>query len=375
MKIAVIGSASASLVNFRGPMIERMVRTGAEVVGMAPGPAPAVAAALEEIGAQYHPFSLDRAGTNPFNDLLSVQELQRHFETLRPDLVVAYTMKPVIYGLYAARRAGVARRAAMITGLGYAFGEGEGLKQRATGYVVRRLSRTALRGAEAVFFQNPEDRQFFETSGLLDPVSKVIRLNGTGVDLGHFEAAPVPEGPPRFLLVARLLQDKGIPEYLEAASRIKREHPEVQFDLIGETDENPGSIRPEELVPLVDDGVLEYHGQVDDVRPALRAASVFVLPTAYREGVPRSIQEALAIGRAVITSDRPGCRETVLPGENGFLVPARDTEALVSAMAQFVEQPSLAGQMGRASRRLAERRYDVDNINTVILSSLSLGIS
>ena len=367
--LAVVGSLAHSLVNFRGPMIRDFVENGARVTGMAPGSAPTVADALQRLGADYVPFMLDRTGTHPGRDLLSVRSLWSQFRALRPDLVLAYTMKPVVYGLLAARAAGVRRRVAMITGLGYAFGEGGGARQQATSAVLKRLTRLALVGAEAVLFQNPDDQAFFEESGLLDPRTRVLRVAGTGVDLDYYAQVPVALGPPRFLFMGRLLREKGVPEFAAAASRVRQDHPEAEFHILGALDANPGSVSAEELAGYVASGVV-HHDSTDDVRPLLAAASVFVLPTAYREGVPRSIQEALAVGRAVITTDRPGCRETVEDGTNGFLVPAHDAEALARAMRRFAEAPGLATQMGQASRELAERCYDVDLINAEILDLL-----
>jgi glycosyltransferase involved in cell wall biosynthesis len=371
MKIAVVGSVPRSLVNFRGPMIRRMVEAGAEVVGVAPGRDTGVEAALSDLGAGYASYRLERAGTNPLRDLVAVRDLQDLFRDVAPDLVLAYTMKPVIYGLYAARLAGVPRRAAMITGLGYAF-EGGSVKRRAVSAVARRLARTALRGAEVAFFQNPDDQAFFERAGLLGPGTRAVRVNGTGVDLDHFAAAPVPAGPPRFLFMGRLLRAKGVPEFVEAAVRVKAEHPGARFLLLGSVDANPGSVSQAWVDGHVASGTVEHLGRAEDVRPVLAESSVFVLPTAYREGVPRSTQEALALGRPVITTDRPGCRETVVEGENGFLVPPHDAGALVDAMRAFAEDPGLAARMGAASRAHAERRYDVESINDVIVDALGL---
>jgi len=233
------------------------------------------------------------------------------------------------------------------------------------------LYRRAMRDATSVFFQNNDDHAEFAHRGLLPPELEVRMSAGSGVDLEAFAESPrpAPAQPPVFLMVARLLGDKGVREFAEAA-RIVREHrSDCRFRLAGWIDANPAAIAREELDAWIREGVLEYAGRLDDVRPELAACSVFVLPS-YREGTPKSTLEALATGRAVITTDAPGCRETVERGVNGVLVPPRDAKALAEACLRFAPDAALRQRMGAASRALAERRFDARIVNAAIIGAL-----
>jgi glycosyltransferase involved in cell wall biosynthesis len=222
-----------------------------------------------------------------------------------------------------------------------------------------------------VFFQNPDDQALFRELGVLNGVTPSVVVNGSGVDIEHYAPRPYPDQV-AFLLIARLLIDKGVREYADAAYRLKEEFPEARFILVGDLDSNPNSITPQELAKWVDDGVITYLGKQDDVRDALGASSVFVLPTFYREGVPRTILEALAMGRPVITTDTPGCRETVIEGENGYLVQPRNADELTNAMRAFLVTPQLVSTMGRCSREQALRKYDVRKVNAVMLKEMGI---
>ena len=237
--------------------------------------------------------------------------------------------------------------------------------------IVSILYRAAFRICDRVFFQNDEDAAHFIASGSLSP-EKVVRVNGTGVDLARYALVPPVRKPVTFLLMARLLREKGICEYAAAARQVRARHPEARFVLLGGLDPNPGGLARDEVEVWVREGVLEWPGAVDDVRPWIAQASVYVLPSYYREGVPRSTQEAMAMGRPVITTDNVGCRETVVDGVNGFLVPVRDVDALVAAMEHFIAEPALIESMGRESRRLAEERFDIHRINAVMLEAMGI---
>jgi glycosyltransferase involved in cell wall biosynthesis len=287
---------------------------------------------------------------------------------IRPDVVLAYTIKPVIYGSLAAAVAGVPRRFALVTGLGYAFtGERGGLL---TG-LIRRLYRIALERVHKVFFQNPDDQALFRQLGILRNGTPSVVVNGSGVDVGDYAVGPLPEGPARFLMIGRLLGDKGVREYAEAARRVRAVHPEAGFGLVGWIDENPDAIAQSELDAWVAEGCIEFEGRLADVRPAIAACSVYVLPS-YREGTPRTVLEAMAMGRPIITTDAPGCRETVVDGDNGFLVPVKSVDALVGAMLRFIDDPGLAPRMGARSRRVAEDKYDVHKVNEVMLREMGI---
>jgi glycosyltransferase involved in cell wall biosynthesis len=226
-----------------------------------------------------------------------------------------------------------------------------------------------------VIFQNPDDEALFTSLGLT-PMGRTAHVAGSGVDLVHYAVAPLPEGPTTFVLVARLLRGKGIFEYVEAASRLKKAHGEnVRFLLVGPLDPNPSSVARKEVEAWAREGVVEWRGELADVRPEIARSHVFVLPSYYREGVPHSILEAMSMGRAIITTDTPGCRETVKRGANGFLVPPRETGSLADAMLHFVDDPVLAVRMGAESRRIAVERFDVNIVNPRMLGLMGLSKS
>jgi glycosyltransferase involved in cell wall biosynthesis len=371
--LAMISSHAGSLVRFRGPLIGELVAAGVEVHALAPDFTPELRHELAERGAAPVDISLDRTGMHPLRDALDLLRLARVLRRIRPDATFAYFIKPVIYGTIAAQLAGVSRRFALMAGMGYVFTPGEGaesIRRRVLRSTVSGLLRRALDACQKVFFHNGDDIAELARLGLLDPARAVL-LGGTGIDLDTHPETPPPQEPISFLLVARLLREKGIPEFVEAAALVKARYPETRFGLVGGLDSNPGAIAREEVDRWVSTGLIEWHGHVEDVRPFYRACSVYVLPS-WREGKPRSTQEAMAIGRAVITTDTVGCRDTVEPGVNGFLVPLRDPAALAEAMIGFLERPELIASMGRASRRLAEERYDVRRINRRILDGLGI---
>ena len=249
----------------------------------------------------------------------------------------------------------------MITGLGYAFLPGGGLTKTLIRQIVFIGYRLALKRASLVIFQNQDDIDLFRQLRLLPDQIPVAKVNGSGVDINRFAATPLPPGPPRFLLVARLLRDKGIREFVEAAGIVKRKLQNAQFVLVGKADSNPAAIPLTDLETWIAEGIVEYRGHLHDPYPEFRAAHVFVLPS-YREGTPRACLEAMSSGRAIITTDVPGCRETVSDGENGLLVPARDAVALANAMLRLAENLELTGAMGVRGRRIAEERFDLRKV-------------
>lgn len=373
-KILVTTAYTPSLINFRGPMLDRFQELGHEVAAASPdSDSEADRNAVRELerrGFRHYTIPLTPTGMSPAGDLRTYRAMRELFEAEKPDHMLAYMIKPVIWGCRAARTAGVPHVHALITGLGTSFQPG-GLRQYLLSGLVSLLYRRALRGCERVFFQNPDDRQLFLERGLV--ASGPTRLvNGSGIDLDHFAHQPVPAGAPRFLLVARLLEEKGIRLYAEAARRIRAEFPEARFRLVGYMADPPRGVPAAEIEAWQAEGVIEYLGPTNDVRPYLEDCSVFCLPTWYREGVPRSILEALSVGRAVITTDAPGCRETVVEGENGHLVRPRDVESLVRACRKVCQQENRIAAMGEVSRRLAEEKFDVRKVNAVLCEGMGL---
>lgn len=373
MKIGLITTQAFSLHNFRGPLIRDWVAAGHVVYALAPDFDADSRARVAELGARPVDFRMERAGLRPLRDLRDLIGLARLLRRLNPDRTLAYFIKPVIYGTLAARFAGVPRRYAMVEGAGYVFAEGaDGLKRKWLRALVTRLYRLALASARGVLFLNRDDVALFVDAGMVDR-EKAILLGGIGVDLSHFAPAPAVLEPPCFILVARLLRQKGVEVFVEAARCLRRQHPSARFLLLGSPDLNPDSVGEARLRAWHAEGVIEWRAHVADVRPWLAQASVFVLPTWYREGMPRSIQEAMAMARAVITTDTPGCRDAIEHGVSGLLVPPRDVDALVAAMARFIADPALIESMGQAARARAEACFDVHRVNRRISEMLGLG--
>lgn len=361
--IALIAHHGGSLLNFRGDWIRDLRAGGARVLCLAPDYTDEDRAAVRRLGAEPVDYCLQRTGMNPLRDLRDAWALVGLLRDLKPDVTFAFSTKPVIYGTLAAWAARVPRRLAMIEGVGFVFTDSDRplpWKRRCLRQGVAMLYRLALSRAHRVIFLNPDDRDDFVSRGLA-PIARSVVLGGIGVDLDAWALAPPVRDPITFLLVARLLREKGIVEYAAAARAVRSRYPATRFLLLGGLDSNPGGLGRADVQAWVDEDILEWPGHVD-VRPWMAQASVFVLPS-WREGVPRSTQEAMAMGRPVITTDAPGCRETVEDGVNGRRVPVRDVDALVQAMIGFIQDPDSIAAMGAASRRLAQERFDVRRIN------------
>ncbi|WP_148255185.1 glycosyltransferase family 4 protein [Aidingimonas lacisalsi] len=373
VKVLVIASFTDSLLQFRGALLTEIDKRGHEVHVAAPGlrDKDAVGEALKQRGMFIHDLSLQRTGMDPIRDLATLLAMLRIVQQIRPDLVLAYTIKPVVYGVFVSWLARVPRRYALITGLGYAFtGEVKG-KRGIVAWLVQRLYAFSLRRTHKVFFQNHDDRALFFSRGILAPHVPSLVVNGSGIDTRQYVPAPFAVTPIVFLLIARLLGDKGIREFAEAARWIKARYPSAVFQLVGWIDDNPDAIQPSELDLWIRDGVVQFLGRLTDVRSVIASSHIYVLPS-YREGTPRTVLEAMAMGRPVITSDAPGCRETVVDGENGFLTPVQDSLSLALAMERFILEPELVIRMGRRSREIAVAKYDVHKVNAALMTEMGL---
>lgn len=368
----LIASFPDSLLHFRGSLIDDLLEAGKEVHVAVPGLESGgdISVTLVNKGVSVHDIPLQRTGLNPITDLRLLLSLIALMLRLRPRFVLSYTIKPVVYASIAAWLVGVKHRFALVTGLGYAFTGTASGKRALLRRLIQRLYRFALRRTHRVFFQNPDDEALFREFQLLPETVPSSVVNGSGVDVSEYSVAPLPDKP-CFLLIARLLGDKGVREYAQAAQLVKAVYPEAVFRLVGWIDDNPDAIAQRELDQWVDSGLLEFLGRLDDVRPAISDCSVYVLPS-YREGTPRTVLEAMAMGRAVITTDAPGCRETVVDGDNGFLVPVKDVNALADAMIKMVATPGLAASIGERSRQIAEEKYDVHKVNAAMLEGMGI---
>lgn len=370
-KIAIITSHAPSLTSFRAPLIRTLTARGVQVFALAPNFNEKVRKDVCDLGATPIDCSMDRVGMNPLKDIFHTVRLVCLLSRLRPDCSLGYFIKPVIFGCLAAWLARVPHRFSMVEGLGFVFTASQdenSLKRRVLKKLVLWMYKLGLSRAERVIFLNPDDRDELVSAGALTR-SKSFLLGGIGVDLDQWAYVPPVDNPVTFTMVARLLREKGVEEYFAAARILKGRYPLTRFILLGGVDENPGAITTADVQAWVSEGVVEWKGHTS-VKPWLEKTSVFVLPS-YREGVPASTQEAMAIGRAVVTTDVPGCRETVVDGFNGFLVPARDASALAEKMEQFIQYPKLIETMGLASRRLAEERFNADKVNDRLISLLS----
>ena len=369
-KALIVAGFPDSILQFRGKLIESLCLAGISVHVAVPDvlPGSAVRVALESAGVVVHEIPLNRVGTSPIEDFVLLCSLYRVMRKVRPDVVLGYTVKPVIYGSLAAWAAGVPRRYALITGLGYAFTNGR------AGWLstaIRKMYKLALSRVSKVFFQNPDDQLLFQTNGTISAATPSVVVNGSGVDISEYQAEPLPGAPPRFLMIGRLLGDKGVREYAKAARQVRLIHPDVKCCLVGWIDENPDAIAQAELDCWVEEGCIHFLGRLKDVRPAIANCSVYVLPS-YREGTPRTVLEAMAMGRPVITTDAPGCRQTTSDGDNGFLVPVGSADELAVAMLRFIENPGIIPEMGRRSRQIVEEKYDVHKINETMLREMGI---
>ncbi len=366
-RLAMVIGTARFLPSFRGTFLEAAVAAGHEVHVLAPPEAEA-RAWLAARAMHLHEIAMDRAGLSPAADARYFAQLTAALRRIAPDVVLAYHIKPIVYGIPAARAARVATRYAMVTGLGFAFTEGGGTKRRVVRRAASFLYGRSLGMASGVIFQNEDDIRGFTGMGLTGRTP--VHLVRSGVELDRYAVAPLPPGP-RFLMIARLLRDKGVGEFLAAARAVKARRPDASFTLVGAVDPNPSAFPFAEVERAVADGIVVHHPVIADVRPALAAASVFVLPS-YREGTSRAALEAMAMGRPVITTDAPGCRDTVVHGVNGLLVPVGDADALADAMVALAGDGAAVVRMGRASRALAEERYDARRSARALMDVLGL---
>lgn len=371
MKILLVSPSALVLVQFRADFIRALRRAGHEVCVIVPDETVALNDAILSLGVTLRHLATSRTGVNPLTEWRAVRRLRTDIREFNPEVILGYTHKGILYsGLALPRRASV-RFYGMLAGLGVVF-TGFGWKKSVAQGVFRCAYRIATRGMRGIFFLNPDDERQMRDGGFVASGVPTRIVPGEGVSLDAYPAAPVPSGPVSFLMIARLLRDKGVLEYLRAAEIVRRRHPSVSFHLVGALDANPASLTEQGLAVFVKAGHVVYHGAQKDVVPYLRDCSVYVLPS-YREGLPRSTMEAMSTGRAVVTTDVPGCRETVVEGVNGFIVPPRDAEALAAAMIRFVETPSLAVDMGAESLRMVRERFEIGRINALLFSLMELG--
>lgn len=365
--IVFIGTIASSIYDFRADLIRSLLKQGHRIYAFTSQYTVEDINKIEQLGAIPVTYTLNRGGLNPLADIVATYQLLKKIKHINPDVVFSYFAKPVIFGTLAAKLAKVPRVIGMLEGLGYTFTEQpEGLshKTKFIRYIQVFLYKMALPMLDQLIFLNPDDpKDLLETYSI--KVKNVVILGGIGLDLQEYPYQPVDDIslPIKFLFIGRLLKEKGIHEFVQAAKLVKKQYPKTQFTILGQIDTfNIGALQQAELDDLIASCVVEYRGQVNNVKDWITNSHVFVLPS-YREGVPRSTQEAMAIGRAIITTDVPGCRETVIQNRNGFIIPRWDSKTLAEYMIYFIENPKQIRFMGDESHKIAIDKFDVEKVN------------
>lgn len=369
MKILLIGAKASSLYNFRGELLKVLTLNNKnKVYAMASEASESEVEAIENLLVKYINYPVNRTGLSPTEDFKTFFALRNVFKQKKPDVILAYTIKPIIWGGLASRFVPKCRFYALVTGLGFAFQKGS-WKKNLLVKLVTFLYKIALKNSEKVIFQNTDNQQVFINLGIV-PAHKTCVINGSGVDVNHYDIKPLPTSP-AFLLIARLLGDKGIREYIEAANIVKQQYPNALFQLVGPEDPSPDGITLSELSKLNKEQSVDYLGSTSDVRPYIESCSIFVLPS-YHEGLPRTVLEAMATGRPILTTDVPGCRETVINDVNGWLVEKANVEQLAERMIWFIENPKEWQRMADASRKMVEDKFDVHKVNKELMKIMEL---
>jgi len=366
MKVTVVSPKNRTVYNFRGDLIQEIIARGHEV--LVTGPNRIDVDKIEALGAKFVEIPMEKNGLNPMSDLKYKDALYQLFKAEKPDVVFGYTSKPVIYGSMAAKKAGVKHIVPMVTGAGYAF-TAQTAKAKLIKAVMSFLYKKAFKCADIAIFQNSDDLKQFTESKLVKK-EKCRIVNGSGVNMEKFALAPYPEQM-TFFMLSRVMYSKGIREYLEACTIIKEKYPQVRCMLLGACEGIQDSIQQADLQTYIDKGIIEHFGETDRVADYYKQCSVYVLPS-YREGTPRTVLEAMSMGRAIITTDAPGCRETVLDGKTGFMVPVQDGKAVAEKMEQFINNPSLVEEMGKQSYEYCKEKFDVLRVNEEMRKHLNI---
>ena len=373
MKFLLIASTPESIIPFRGKLIRGLCDIGVNVHVCAPFTKDD-SNIIEELRNIYsvetHTIALSKAGISMLSDFRYLMNLVKLIKLVKPDLMLCYTMKPVIYGSIAGWVKSVPARYSMITGLGFLFIESEGVSKRGVQLIGKLLLSFSLQKNRKLFFQNIDDKNLFLEQKIIKKNKLASVINGSGVDLKYYNLRPLPLQP-SFLLIARMIKNKGIREYIEAIRIVKKKYPTVKFSLVGGLEENIDGIDPKDIKSWVLEGLVDYKGALIDVRQEIEKCSIYVLPS-YREGTPRSVLEAMSMGRPIITTDVPGCKDTVIHGVTGLLVRSKDSSDLANAMERLIEDGKLRATMGRKSREYAIKKYSDDTVAADIITQLDI---
>jgi glycosyltransferase involved in cell wall biosynthesis len=368
MRIVISASNGRSLVNFRGSLIKEMVHRGHEVICTSIEPQEEMKEEISKLGAGYYCIPGTRTGINIFKNIIMLISFIKAYRVLKPDLCFVYMSKPVVFGGLAAILCRIRHLVVFVTGLEVVF-YSKGIKNIILRIILIILFKIVHSQCDSVFFMNKDDYARMLRWRIVKR-EQAILVNGSGVNLEHFTRKDMPEAD-LVCMTARLVWSKGIREYAEAAEIVRMKYPQVKFILIGGLDENPEALTEQELDAIVKKGYVHYYGYAEDVRPYLEACTLFVLPS-YHEGNGRSIVEAEAVGRPIITTTAPGCCETVIDGFNGFLVPPRDGKALADKIILILENRILKMNMAQYSYQLCCEKYDVRMINQIFIDNMRL---
>ena len=375
MRIIIIGTVASSFLSFRVDLIQALLAKSYTVYAFTSEYTEEELNKIEILGAIPITYELNRGGINPLIDIRATYELSKKIKEISPDLVFCYFSKPVIFGALAAKLAKVPKVIGMLEGLGYTFTEQPNQVSKKTQIIKKvqvLLYKIALPQLDKIVFLNTDDPK-----DLLDKYSIKIKqvevLGGIGLNLENYPYSSTYPEQPTFIFIARLVAEKGIHDYIAAAKIVKASYPDARFIVLGAIDKySLGALTNSELNKYVENNIIESPGHVENVSQWIANSSVFVLPSYYREGVPRSTQEAMAIGRAVITTDVPGCRETVIDGVNGFLVEKWNPQSLAEKMIYFIEHPEEIKKMGYESYKIAQDKFDADKVNKRLIDMLGL---
>ena len=365
-KIIIVAPISKSLIDFRGDLIQEMKNKGYNVITASPALSEEYSNIFKQQKIVNIPVNFQRNKLNPLYDFFTLIRLFKIFWEQSPDIILSYTIKPVIWGGLAAKFFKTDFYA-LITGTGFVF-YGVSFKRKLLRNFVGFLYRLALKKSKGVIFQNIDDLNLFVDKGIA-PRSKTHLVNGSGVDIEKFNVATFPKDSINFLCVGRLKGDKGLREYAAAAKIVKKKFPTVVFNLVGPEETSPDAISLDEVNSWSD--YINYKGKTTDVRPLIKDTHVYILPS-YHEGLPRSTLEAMSMGRSVITTDASGCKETVKNGINGFIVPVGSIDKLVEKMIWFIEHSEQIEPMGIESRRMVVEKFDVHKVNAKMLDIIVL---
>ena len=366
-KFLLVAPKNRTIYNFRGDLLRAIQEHGYETI--VTGPNQDNVDKIEALGCRFVEIPMNKNGVSVLGDLRYLWRLWRFMQTEKPDVVLGYTIKPVIYGSIAAWLAGVPKRNAMVTGAGYLFAS-KSLKASLLRKISFLLYKMVLGTASNVIFQNKDDEEEFVAYRLCKQ-RKCHVVNGSGVNMKRFIPSPYPNVP-TFFMLGRMIYSKGVLDYLEAARMVKRKYPNSRFMLLGKIEAMQDGVKEEEVAPYVEAGIVEHFPETDQIVQYYAQTSVFVLPTAYREGTPRVILEAMASARPIITTNTPGCKETVIEGQNGFFVPVHDVKALATVMEYFIVHPERIAEMGARSLEICRKKYEVSIINRKMLEIMSV---